>query len=460
MSSISDRFRLATLTLALLAIQPAAAQAQYKTRLDQLLPEIDVFTLPPLVQQLKQDVTGEFAKRSDALADSIDDYLEPDDPRPLQEGWLAFQQKQAEERTKAFEGIYDRAEDFLEKAGVPDSPPHPALQWIARVRQEQFEVAVAVKSMPLASLRDLLTAKRDLYEQSFKNMEGEQSALESADNDIDRAGKTAREAMLTACTDLRRVKTEAERDISRIATGVIAALTAEDADDVADDLENQSERLAGDMKLFAARVGTGLSQVADVQDREKATIQMVLAKRDAVRTVTTAFDERWAETAVNDEFDEAEDAVDAIRTDGDRKDLLAFLDAARDPIEEHQEDFEEARERFVDRFKGIFVPPFDNASSERFAEFEDWLHWADDVRACAPSDILANITASSAATWGAKPSLVADPAAREVIERAYQDSGVTLASAIHDADEPAKALTEFATLKDRRQMRDDLSRGS
>ena len=207
---------------AVLLCSGVPAHAQYDIRLGELRPEIQAFGQPALVQSIQGNVENEFEQRNDALEEAREDFLQAEGPQPLHEQWLAYHQQQAEQRTKNFEGFYAAAEDIIERDGLGGQGLHPALLWIARVRQEQFAFQIAIKGMPLAQLRDLLEAKTDLYIQALSNLEKEQSTLESNANSAASSARSYRQALLTACTDLRRIKTEAERDLGRVSTEIVA----------------------------------------------------------------------------------------------------------------------------------------------------------------------------------------------------------------------------------------------
>ena len=159
------------LAAAVLLGSGAPAHAQYDSRLAELQPEIQAFGHPALVQSIQGNVASEFERRNDALEEARDDYLQTEGPQPLHEQWVAFHQQQAELRTRNFEDFYDDAEDIVEREGLGEAQGlHPALLWIASIRQEQYEFQIALKGMPLARLRDLLEAKTAAYEKALRDL--------------------------------------------------------------------------------------------------------------------------------------------------------------------------------------------------------------------------------------------------------------------------------------------------
>jgi hypothetical protein len=379
----------------------APAHAQYDSRLDELAPEIQAFGHPPLVQSIQSNVESEFARRNDAIEDARADYLQAEGPQPLHEQWAAYHQQQTEQRIRNFEDYFDDAEDIIERDGLGgEQGIHPALLWISRIRQEQFEFQVTIRGMPLARLRDLLEERTNLYTQALSNLEGEQATLESNDNGIDSSAKSYRAALLTACTDLRRVKTEADRDLSRASTEILAGLTPDQAGEFRDRLRRRIDQLLGDLQLFQTRANTALGQIEGTHGQEMAIVKMVLAKRQTVQATRAGFNLQIAQTQFNDHFDLARDLIDQVRPAGDQDDLEAYVDNAEGDLEPALERFEEAEEEFVDRFEGIFLPPYDSSGNERWVELAEWEDWADDVQGCAPGDLLVNLETSADGRWG------------------------------------------------------------
>jgi hypothetical protein len=186
----------------------------------------------------------------------------------------------------------------------------------------------------------------------------------------------------------------------------------------------------------------------------------VLAKRQAVQTVRDSFNLKIAETQFNDQLDLARDQIEQVKPDGDKKDLEAYVDDAEEDLEPALERFEDAEEEFVDRFKGIFVPPYDSSANERWVEFAEWQDWADDVQGCATPDLLVNLETSADAQWGARSGSITDPAAREIVEDALAEQADRLVDAIDAALVEARRLDQASQLQDRRAFQDELNRGS
>ena len=437
----------------------APTHAQYGNRLGELEPQMQAFGHPALVQSIRGNVVNEFARRNDAIERARGDYLRAQGPQPLHDQWLAYHQQQAEQRTRNFEDVFDDAEDIIERDGLgSEQGIHPALLWIARTRQEQFAFQVAIKGMPLARLRDVLEEKTALYDTALSNLEREQATLESNDNSIDSSAKSYRQTLLTACTDLRRVKTEAERDLGRVSTEVVAELTPDEAGQFRERLRRQIDQLVRDLQLFQSRANAALGQIQGVHGQELAIMRIVLAKRQAVRTLRDNFNLKTAEAQFNDQLDLARDQIDVVRPDGDKKDLEAYVDNAESDLEPALERFEDAEERFADRFEGIFIPPYNDSTSERWVEFAEWEDWADDVQGCAPLDLLVNLETSADRHWGARPGNVRDPEARAIVEDALEDEADRLVEAIDAALVEARRLDQASQLRERQSFQDELNR--
>jgi hypothetical protein len=445
------------LAAAVLLGSGAPGHAQYDNRLGELQPEIQTFGHPALVQSIQGNVVSEFARRNDALEDARDEYLQAEGPQPLQEKWLAHHQQQAEQRTKSFEGFFDAAEDIIERDGLGGQGLHSALLWISRVRQEQFVFQIAIKGMPLAQLRDLLEGKTDLYTQALSNLENEQATLESTANSAAASARSYRQALLTACTDLRRIKTEAERDLGRVSTEIVAGMTPDQAEDFQGGLRRQIDRLIGDIQLFQSRANVALGQIDGIHDQAMAIMRIVLAKRQAVQTVRNNFNLKIAETQFNDQLDQARDQIDQIKPGGDKEDLEAYVENAEEDLEPALARFEDAEQEFAKRFAGIFVPPYSDSTNERWVQFAEWDDWADDIEGCAAPDQLVNLETSADRQWGARPGMITDPQAREIVEDALEAEADRLVDAIDAALPAATRLAQASELRERQAMLDQLN---
>jgi len=436
----------------------APAHAQYDNRLDELQPEIQAFGHPALVQSIQGNVAREFDQRNDALEEARDDFLQEEGPQPLQDKWLAYHQQQVEQRLKNFEGHFDAAEDIIERDGLGGQGLHPALLWISRVRQEQFVFQIAIKGMPLAQLRDLLEAKTDLYTQALSNIEREQATLESNASSAASSARSYRQALLTACTDLRRVTTEADRDLSRMSTELEPELSPDQAEDFGDRLRSQIDRLIGDIQLFQSRTNVALNQVQGIDGQAMALAKIVLAKREAVQEVRSNFNLGIAETQFALQLDAARDLIDQVKPAGDQEDLEAYVDNAEDDLEPALGRFEEAEEEFTDAFEGIFVPPYDSSDNERWVQFAEWEDWADDIEGFAAPDLLGNLRTSAGRQWGARTGQITDPQAREIVEEALEAQADRLIDAIDAALPEATRLNQASQLRERETLQDQLNR--
>jgi len=443
----------------LVVASAAPGHAQYRNRLNELLPQIEGVGHPRLVESIRDNVASEIAVRNDQMERARANYLRVQGPQPLHEQWAAFHQQQAQERTGNFDDFYDEAEDIIERDGLGDEEGiHPALVWIRRIGQEQFAFQVVIKAMPLARLRDLLESKTDVYAQALTNLEREQATLESNDNSIDSGARSYRQTLLTACTDLRRVKTEAERDLGRVSTEIVAGLTPDQAGAFRDRLRRQIDQLIRDIQLFQSRASTALNQIQGGHGQEMAIVRIVLAKRQAVQTVRDSFNIKTAELQFNDHLDLARDQIDRVKPDGDKRDLEAYVDNAEGDLEPALQRFEDAEERFLDRFEGIFVPPYNSSTNEGWVEFAEWEDWADDVQGCAPLDLLVNLESSAERHWGARPGMITDPQAREIVEDALEDEADRLVDAVDAALVEARRLDQASQLRERQSIQDRLNR--
>jgi hypothetical protein len=116
------------------------------------------------------------------------------------------------------------------------------------------------------------------------------------------------------------------------------------------------------------------------------------------------------------------------------------------------------REELADRFEGIFVPPYNGSSNERWGELAEWEDWADDVRGCAPLDLLVNLETSADGRWGARPGTVTDPDARAIVADALEAKAERLVRAIDDALVEARRLDQASRLEEREAILDPLNR--
>ena len=443
---------------AVLLCSGVPAHAQYDIRLGELRPEIQAFGQPALVQSIQGNVENEFEQRNDALEEAREDFLQAEGPQPLHEQWLAFHQQQAEQRTKNFEGFYAAAEDIIERDGLGGQGLHPALLWIARVRQEQFAFQIAIKGMPLAQLRDLLEAKTDLYTQALSNMEKEQSTLESNANSAASSARSYRQALLTACTDLRRIKTEAERDLGRVSTEIVPGLTPDQAEDFRDGLQRQIDRLIGDIQLFQSRANVALDQIQGIDGQAMAIAKIVLAKRQAVQTVRNNFNLGIAETQFALQLDAARNQIDQIKPDGDKKDLEAYVGNAEDDLEPALERFKEAEEEFADRFEGIFVPPYNDFEQRALGPVRRMGGLGRRHRGLRGARSAGESRDLCGAPVGRAPGQITDPQAREIVEDALEAQADRLIDAIDAALAEATRLNQAAQLSERQVLRDELNR--
>jgi hypothetical protein len=110
---------------------------------------------------------------------------------------------------------------------------------------------------------------------------------------------------------------------------------------------------------------------------------MAVAKRQALQTVRDNSNLKIGEKQFDEQVDLARHQIELVRADGDKVDLEAYVDNAEENLEPALERFADAEEELADRFKQIFLPPYDSSSNERWVEFAAWEDWADDVQGCA-----------------------------------------------------------------------------
>jgi hypothetical protein len=267
-----------------------------------------------------------------------------------------------------------------------------------------------------------------------------------------------RQALLTACTDLRRIKTEAERDLGRVSTEIVKELTPDQAEDFRDGLRRQIDRLVADIQLFQSRANVALGQIQGIDGQAMALAKIVLAKREAVQAVRANFNLDTAETQFAIQLSLARDQIGQVKPAGDKKDLEAYVDNAEDDLEPALGRFEDAEEEFVDTFEGVFVPPYNDSTNERWVQLAEWEDWADDIEGCAAPDLLGNLETSAGRQWGARTNLITDPEAREIVEDTLEAEADRLIAAIDAALPEATRLNQATELRDRRAMLDQLNR--
>jgi hypothetical protein len=243
-----------------------------------------------------------------------------------------------------------------------------------------------------------------------------------------------------------------------VSTEIVPGLTPDQAEDFRDGLRGQIDRLIGDIQLFQSRTSVALGQVQGVDGQAMALAKIVLAKREAVQTVRSAFNLGIAETQFALQLDAARDQIDLVKPAGDKEDLEAYVDNAEEDLEPALGRFEEAEEEFVDAFEGIFVPPYDNSDNERWVQFAEWEDWADDIEGFAAPDLLDNLRTSAGRQWGARTGQITDPQAREIVEDVLEAQADRLIDAIDAAMPEATRLNQASQLRERETLQDQLNR--
>ena len=192
------------------------AHAQYDIHLGELRPEIQAFGQPALVQSIQDNVENEFEQRNDASRRPVRISSRPRDrsrcaaggSTPSPPGGAADQEFRR--ILRSCRG-HDRARR-ARRAGAPS-----ALLWIAgpagavRISDRRSGHAAVAAARPSGG------EDRSLH-QPLVNGERSRRRSRSNANSAAKGAHLLRQALLTACTDLRRIKTEAERDLSRVAS--------------------------------------------------------------------------------------------------------------------------------------------------------------------------------------------------------------------------------------------------
>jgi hypothetical protein len=188
-----------------------------------------------------------------------------------------------------------------------------------------------------------------------------------------------------------------------------------------------------------------------------ALAKIVLARRQAVQEVRNTFNLGIAQTQFALQVEAARDQIDQVKPAGDQEDLEAYVDNAEADLGPALGRFEEAEKEFVETFEGIFVPPYDDSSNERWVQLAEWEDWADDIEGFAAPDLLDNLRTSAGRQWGARTGQITDSQARAIVEDALEAEADRLVAAIDAALPEATRLNQASELADRRALLDQLN---
>ena len=458
------------LALTLIHTWAMPADAQYLARSGEVTKEIVRFQHEPLIASLTNRIPAEFVLRNGMLEKSRNEVLRVPDPKPLKDNWSNFHQTQAKERGDHFDRFAAEAKDIIDKAKLDEE--HVArlsLTWLKLIKSQQVDFHNKIKGMPLATLRDTLTAKRDAYEKALNGLTKELATLESMDASIDGYGKSYRETLLRACTDLKRAKTDWEQTFSRISPLIrddtrhrddpSQWMTESDADAFERALEGAVSSMIQSLQRFEGTVRDGISRIQGVHGQEWSVITMFSEKRKVVKKFQESFNYASADAQFKADIGKAREIGGKLDADNDEKDMTAFLNNAEVDLRVRLKDFEDAHKAFVTKFTGKLLAPFSRDTSEKFAEFAEWDDWADDVQACAADEIITQLRLDISKGWGVRPDHILNPDVRRIVLDAVSDQKSRANSATGGPLNEARRLDDLSQLQDRDKMLDALNRG-
>lgn len=458
---------LAVCALAVLATSTQADAQEFRVRRDQLQDEL-AWGLPALNEEVLPRIDDQFERRDRALGDARKNHLQNGSTSNLEEQqkWQDFLQREGDDQQKAFTDIAALGIKLIEQAAQRNELP---IEYAARLREEVPQRVLAagshmaafhatLKGTRIAALRDQLMRNRYNYQEEIDNLTDKLRTIESNDDSIDLATSSQRTALFNACKALASRKTESERDLPRLAQTLAEAETADQAEDAGEDLIEEVDDIAEALEDFRDAVDDAIDRMDSAFDREWAIVTVFAEARKAVQTFEAQNNYETALRAFNEVQSESLAASGRLKHAGDQTDFRAVVTFGMGDVQRHLNDFKSDYDRFTAAFQGNLLGPTGSVQNERLAEFAAWDDWADDVRACAPVEILNNMSRSEQDGWGADPRRIADEDARRVALRALDDARRRLDQAIGPAMAEARRLSNLAQLDDRRRMRDALSR--
>jgi hypothetical protein len=455
------------LALAVLVTSMPGHSQEFRVRRDQLQEQL-TWGLPSLNEQVLPRIDDQFETRDKAIAEVRKNHLQNGSTSNLEEQpkWQNSLQRAAEDQQRAFTDIAALAIRLIEQAAQRNEAP---LDYIVQLREEVPQQVLAagsnmvafhatLKGTKVAGLRDQLIRNRYNYQEEIDNLTDKLRTIESNDDSIDSTTASQRTALLNACQALSRRKTEAERDLSRLAQTLAEAETLDQAEDAGDDLIEEIDEIAEALEDFRDNVDDAIDGMDSAFDREWAIVTVFSEARKAVKEFEAKNNYESALRAFNDVQSESLAAGGQLKHDGDQTDLRAVVTFGMGDVQRHLNDFKGDYDEFEDAFEGSLLGPTSSVQNERLAEFAAWDDWADDVSGCAPVEILNNMSRSEQNAWGADPRRISDEATRRAALRALDDARRRLDQAIGATMEQARRLVSLAQLDDRKRMRDALSR--
>jgi hypothetical protein len=455
------------LALAVLVTSMPGHAQEFRVRRDQLQEQL-TWGLPALNDEILPRIDDQFERRDKALGDARKNHLQNGSTSNLEEQqkWQDFLQREAEDQQKAFTDIAALGIRLVEQAAQRNELP---IEYIVQLREEVPQRVLSagshmaafhatLKGTKIAALRDQLIRNRYSYQEEIDNLTDKLETIESNDDSIDSTTSSQRVALFNACKALSLRKTEAERDLPRLAQRLAEAKTVDQAEDAGDDLIEEADDIAGALEDFREAVDDAIDRMDGAFDREWAIVTVFSEARKAVNAFEAKNNYETALRSFNDIQGEALSAAGTMKHAGDQTDLRAVVNFGMGDVQRHLNDFKTDYDKFTSTFQGKLLGTTSAVQNERLAEFAAWDDWADDVRACAPVEILNNMSRSEQDAWGADPRQIADDDARRTALRTLDDARRRLDQAISVAMAEARRLSNLAQLDDRKRMRDALSR--
>lgn len=435
------------------------AYAQYALRWIEVEQATSTYSQQQVRETLRSHLMPEFLQRSGALEDVRKNVLRSADVKPLKEQWERFHQDQAERRAKQFDDFAGKTKEAIERAKLDEKDPARAsIEWLKQVKAQQVDFHNKLKAMPLASLRDLLTSQKDVYEAAITNLEREVAALESNDNSLDATAKSYQATLLQACTGMRATKIRFEQEISRLPLPKkLSEMKPSEAKAFSTYLAEVTHTLIADMQRFDGTVRDAIGRIQQVHAQEWDIMNMLAQRRKAVADFEKAFNLNSAQVQFALDLDRAREIADKLETVGDKRDMTQFLENAREDLKPHLNAFDGTYGKFL-KFKGTLLAPFDGGTSERFVEFAQWEDWAEDVRGLPVAEMLKDVSDTAARGWGVRANEISDAEAQATVSAAVNDAKAKIASAISRPMSEAQRLVDLVQLQDRKKMLDALSR--
>ena len=220
------------------------------------------------------------------------------------------------------------------------------------------------------------------------------------------------------------------------------------------------DSLVDSLEAFDDSIGDNIGRLLRTMEAERTFIRALIARRRQVQEFEQQFNYSTAEARFAINLDLAMTRAGEVEPDGDVKDLEEFVDLARTDLEPALEGFEDVYETFMTDFAGVFLPPFNNTTSEPFVEMDVWERWAGEVQRCDPVEVIDSLRQSNDRNWGGDRfvNAVRNEDAREVFEDILDEGHDRVEAAIGRARPQAQRLRALSELRERRTLRDELNR--